>query len=86
MGRMVDTSNTSGSRSDHWESCRRNSNSLVRLKFLASADLQDVDRQVVRTRQLLYGLLRSLRKRRRLEQTAPSGLRTQRAPTNRGTD
>jgi len=28
MGRMVDTSNTSGSRSDHWESCRRNSNSL----------------------------------------------------------
>ena len=58
----------------------------LRLKFLASADLQDVDRQVVRTRQLLYGLLRSLRKRRRLEQTAPSGLRTQRAPTNRGTD
>ena len=35
-----------------------------RLKFLTAADLSDVERQLVSTRRLLFGLLRSLRKKR----------------------
>ncbi len=35
-----------------------------RLKFLSSADLLEVERQLVTTRRLLFGLLRSLRKKR----------------------
>ena len=35
-----------------------------RLKFLTSTDLQEVERQLVTTRRLLFGLLRSLRKKR----------------------
>jgi four helix bundle protein len=42
-----------------------------RLKFLTSADLLDVERQLVTTRRLLFGLLRSLRKKR-LEDRASS--------------
>lgn len=42
-----------------------------RLKFLTSADLLDVERQLVTTRRLLFGLLRSLRKKR-LEDRAGS--------------
>ena len=46
-----------------------------RLKFLTSADLLDVERQLVTTRRLLFGLLRSLRKQR-LEDRAGSQQRT----------
>jgi four helix bundle protein len=42
-----------------------------RLKFLTSADLLEVERQLVTTRRLLFGLLRSLRKKR-LEDRAGS--------------
>ena len=35
-----------------------------RLKFLTAADLSNVERQLVSTRRLLFGLLRSLRKKR----------------------
>jgi four helix bundle protein len=38
-----------------------------RLKFLTSADLREVERQLVSTRRLLFGLLRSLRKKRLAE-------------------
>ena len=36
----------------------------VRLKYLSAAEIQDLQRQLVRTRQLLFGLLRSLRRKR----------------------
>ncbi len=36
----------------------------VRLGFVASADVEAVDTQLSRTRQLLFGLLRSVRRRR----------------------
>jgi four helix bundle protein len=56
----------------------------VRLKFLTPADLHDVDQQLIKTRQLLFGLLRSLRKRRRSEPSSV-GLRTRRARTSERT-
>ena len=52
----------------------------VRLKLLGPADLQDVEQQLIKTRQLLFGLLRSLRNRRRSERS-PVVLRTRRTPT-----
>ena len=36
----------------------------VRLEYLQAAQIEDVHRQLVRTRQLLFGLLRSIRRRR----------------------
>jgi four helix bundle protein len=36
----------------------------VRLNYLPAAEIEDVLRQLVRTRQLLFGLLRSIRRRR----------------------
>jgi four helix bundle protein len=36
----------------------------VRLKYLRAARTGDLERQLVRTRQLLFGLLRSIRRRR----------------------
>jgi hypothetical protein len=41
-----------------------------RLKFLTAADLLDVERQLVTTRRLLFGLLRSLRKKRVADRAA----------------
>ena len=46
-----------------------------RLKFLTSADLLEVERPLVTTRRLLFGLLRSLRKKR-LSDRAGSQQRT----------
>jgi four helix bundle protein len=42
---------------------------IVRLKFASPADLAAAQQQLARTRQMLYGLLRSLSKNRLLKQT-----------------
>ena len=42
-----------------------------RLKFLSSADLLEVEPQLVSTRRLLFGLLRSLRARRMADRVGP---------------
>ena len=42
---------------------------VARLKFVSPADLAASQRQLIRTRQMLFGLLRSLRKNRLLRRT-----------------